>query len=332
MMNSISVIILLILSLLYTQILGLSLRSPHQVSLLRIVDGVPLLEFPVPLVDPQTKVRLKMKTRIYGFIQEKYLEGRAKYPIKKDFIDLTIAEEVDRPVWTISNRERISSRLFQNPLISTIYERGYRQNFQAAGFPGPELECAEAIEFFLPEAEGVTGLDKTVVDLSCGSGFMSRLFTKSGRFGNIVSADLSPNMLQETRRRFLEEGLTPPETVRLDSAKLPFADNSVDFLHAGAAMHCWPRLPQALAEVHRVLKPRGKFFASTFFRTIQGTPGVLKRLGLANRRASDGGMYMFEDEGEIENFLRDAGFCGEAGQVHIRRQGRGCAIVKAMKQ
>ena len=55
----------------------------------------------------------------------------------------------------------MSSRFFQNPLLSTIYERGYRQNFQNAGFPGPELESKEAIDFFAPSGE------ETVVDLSC---------------------------------------------------------------------------------------------------------------------------------------------------------------------
>ena len=292
-------------------------RTPHLMS-----PGREL--FPLPLVDPETKESLKGRTRVYGFVEERFLESTdgARYLIKPQFIDMTL-EEIKKPFWEISNRERVSSRFFQNPLLSTIYERGYRQNFQNAGFPGPELESKEAIDFFAPSGE------ETVVDLSCGSGFMSRLFTKSGRFGNVVSADLSPNMLEETRRRFLEEGLTPSYTVRVDSAKLPFKDASVDFLHAGAAMHCWPRLPEALSEVHRVLKPGGKFFASTFFRTIQGTPMAIKRA--TRGTASNGGMYMFDDEEEINSLLSDAGFAGATGEALVRREGRGCAIVKCTK-
>ena len=33
-------------------------------------------------------------------------------------------------------------------------------------------------------------------------------------------------------------------------AQLPLAESAVDALHAGAALHCWPRLEQSLAEVH----------------------------------------------------------------------------------
>lgn len=33
---------------------------------------------------------------------------------------------------------------------------------------------------------------------------------------------------------------------------------------AGAALHCWPYVQDGLKEVHRVLKPGGRFFASTF--------------------------------------------------------------------
>ena len=229
--------------------------------LIGLVDGAESRGlFPITLVDPCTRNALKLKKRAFGFVEEQFLESEEgmRYSITPEYIDLTL-DEAKKPFWEISNRERVSSRFFQNPILSTIYERGYRQNFRNAGFPGPEAESREALSWFEPTGK------ETVVDLSCGSGFMSRLFSKSGRFGTIVSADLSPNMLQETRRRFLEEELTPSFAVRVDSAKLPFEDNSIDFVHAGAAMHCWPRLPEALAEVHRVLKPKGRFYASTFF-------------------------------------------------------------------
>jgi ubiquinone/menaquinone biosynthesis C-methylase UbiE len=49
-------------------------------------------------------------------------------------------------------------------------------------------------------------------------------------------------MLEETRRRCVEEDITPPELIRCDVSRLPFASGSLDAVHAGAAMHCWPRL------------------------------------------------------------------------------------------
>jgi SAM-dependent methyltransferase len=130
-------------------------------------------------------------------------------------------------------------------------------------------------------------------------------------------------MLAETRRRCEEEGIEVPELVRCDSARLPFESNSIDAIHAGAAMHCWPRLSESLADVYRVLKPGGLFFASTFF-----IKSVFER---ATRRMGSSGFYLFEDLDEIDGFVSKAGFSGSGGACVVRKEGRGCAIIKAMK-
>jgi hypothetical protein len=48
--------------------------------------------------------------------------------------------------------------------VSFLYERGWRESFAQAGFPGIEKEYELAMDFF-QNARG-----KTVMDLSCGSG------------------------------------------------------------------------------------------------------------------------------------------------------------------
>jgi len=52
--------------------------------------------------------------------------------------------------------------------------------------------------------------------------------------------------------------------VRADIARLPFATSSLDGVHAGAAIHCWPAPENGVAEVARVLKPGGVFVLTTF--------------------------------------------------------------------
>ena len=52
--------------------------------------------------------------------------------------------------------------------------------------------------------------------------------------------------------------------VRADIARLPFPESSVDGVHAGAAIHCWPDSTTAVAEIARVLKPGATFCGTTF--------------------------------------------------------------------
>ncbi len=49
-------------------------------------------------------------------------------------------------------------------------------------------------------------------------------------------------MLREARRRCIDEGIRPNALIRCDSARLPFKSDSLDAIHAGAAMHCWYNL------------------------------------------------------------------------------------------
>ena len=88
-------------------------------------------------------------------------------------------------------------------------------------------------------------------------------------------------MLRETRRRAVDEALPIDnlELVRVDVAQLPMADGAIGAMHAGAALHSWPRLEAGLDEIHRVLLPDGRFFATTFIqaRSRRGLGAVSAR-------------------------------------------------------
>lgn len=76
---------------------------------------------------------------------------------------------------------------------------------------------------------------------------------------------------------------------------------------------------EALAEIYRVLKPGGLYFASTFFI------GDLKKL------PTGGGFSTFESIEELDGYVTKAGFSSSGGATVVRKEGRGCAIIKAMK-
>ncbi|KAK6130715.1 hypothetical protein DH2020_035569 [Rehmannia glutinosa] len=185
-----------------------------------------------------------------------------------------------------------STELFRLPLVSFLYERGWRQSFSVwGGFPGPEKEASDIKQYhgstcFLDNFELIKDylkpvLGGNIIDASCGSGMFSRLFAKSGLFSLVVALDFSETMLQqchdfikledsfpksmfllqESFRDFLPWNLI---LVRADISRLPFTTSTVDAVHAGAALHCWPSPSAAVAEISRVLKPGGMFVATTY--------------------------------------------------------------------
>lgn len=59
--------------------------------------------------------------------------------------------------------------LFTNPSVSFAYERGWRQGFASAGFPGADKEAELAMEYFAPAVARAEG-SNVVIDMSCATG------------------------------------------------------------------------------------------------------------------------------------------------------------------
>ena len=112
-----------------------------------------------------------------------------------------------------------STSLFQNPLISYAYERGWRRSFSWAGFPGEEVEFKQAQQWLRPASGGV------LLDASCGSGLFTRRFAASSDYAAVVGLDFSAAMLLEAdeRMRASLPSSTPVTLIRADVARLPFA-------------------------------------------------------------------------------------------------------------
>ncbi|XP_010533098.1 PREDICTED: uncharacterized methyltransferase At2g41040, chloroplastic [Tarenaya hassleriana] len=196
-------------------------------------------------------------------------ECEKTYSSKDGYLDLTVTADSGN----FDEVKPITTELFRSPLVSFLYERGWRQNFNRSGFPGPDEEFRMAQEYFR-SAEG--GL---LVDVSCGSGLFSRKFAKSGKYSAVVALDFSENMLRQCND-FIKQDNTLSSTnlalVRADVSRLPFPSGSVDAVHAGAALHCWPSPTNAIAEISRVLRSGGVFVGTTFLRYNASTPWFIR--------------------------------------------------------
>ncbi|OAN53134.1 bifunctional demethylmenaquinone methyltransferase/2-methoxy-6-polyprenyl-1,4-benzoquinol methylase [Paramagnetospirillum marisnigri] len=102
---------------------------------------------------------------------------------------------------------------------------------------------------------------QVIVDLAGGTGDIARLLAGAGR--QVVVCDPSEAMMAVGRRRCA--GLAV-DFVTGTAEAMPFADASVDTVTIAFGLRNATRPETALAEIHRVLKPGGRFLCLEFSR------------------------------------------------------------------
>jgi SAM-dependent methyltransferase len=94
-----------------------------------------------------------------------------------------------------------------------------------------------------------------VLEVGCGWGELAtRLERELGC--DVVAVDLSPRMVELARERGVD-------ALVADVQQLPFDDGRFDYAIAAWMLYHVPDLDQGLAELARVLRPRGRLFAIT---------------------------------------------------------------------
>jgi malonyl-CoA O-methyltransferase len=145
-----------------------------------------------------------------------------------------------------------------------------------------------------------------ILDAGSGTGNAWRGLAARYPGARIVALDLAPGMLRQARtavpwhQRLLRR---LPATVCGDLEQLPLARDSMNLVWSNLALQWVNALPQAFAEIRRVLAPGGLFMFATF------GPDTLKELRAAQADI-DGHTHVsrFTDMHDIGDMLVHAGF------------------------
>ena len=132
-------------------------------------------------------------------------------------------------------------------MIHEAAARGFAQAAEAyeRGRPG---YASEAVEHLCGVLEIEPG--RTVLDLAAGTGKLTRLLVPTG-------AELVAVEPVEEMRAALARALPEVIAVAGTAEDVPLSDAAVDAVVVGSAFH-WFRGDEALAEIHRVLRPGGR--------------------------------------------------------------------------
>jgi demethylmenaquinone methyltransferase/2-methoxy-6-polyprenyl-1,4-benzoquinol methylase len=158
-----------------------------------------------------------------------------------------------------------------------------------------------------------------IVDLAGGTGDVARLLVGAGR--SVAVCDPSLPMMSAGRR-----STDAIHWLAGEAEALPLADASVDLLTVSFGLRNATLLPAALKEIHRVLKPGGRFVCLEFSRPQWWlAPGydlysrlVIPRLGAAVAGQPSAYHYLIESIRRFPDQQAFASLIGAAGFESVR--------------
>ena len=101
-----------------------------------------------------------------------------------------------------------------------------------------------------------------VLDLGCGSGYLTFPMAKENPEANILGLDIVTKTLENNAAQAKKDFLYNLEFKSYDGFKFPCADESFDLIVTRYALHHFPDIEQSMKEIARVLTPGGKLFIS----------------------------------------------------------------------
>ena len=152
-----------------------------------------------------------------------------------------------------------------------------------------------------------------LLDIACGTGNFTNLFSKIMPGGAVTAIDLSYPMLSQFNRENKRKNATNVTLMRVNVTKWPFAPNTFDRIHCAGALHLFPRIDEVFNSIEGSLRPGGIFVGATYIKT----KSPLKH-GFQKIISDRSGFHWFKPE-ELVQLALDAGFIDWA--QHVNKEG-----------
>jgi 2-polyprenyl-3-methyl-5-hydroxy-6-metoxy-1,4-benzoquinol methylase len=120
-----------------------------------------------------------------------------------------------------------------------------------------------------------------VLEIGCGMGLHTELMARAG--ARVTAVDLSPTSVESTTRRLALKGL-PGRVLEGDAEKLPFPDQSFDFVWSWGVIHHSSRTGRVVREIARVCRPNAEVRVMVYNRNGAWAYSILVRDHLLKRR------------------------------------------------
>ena len=185
--------------------------------------------------------------------------------------------------------------------VADVDKGKVRQAFAAAsltydGVAGLQRVVGRALLSSI-EADSLSG---SVLDLGCGTGFLTREILAFPGDRRVLALDIALPMLQMARAKLMGSVVG---YVCADAERLPLKASSIDNVYSNLALQWCRHLMAVFTDIRRVLKPGGRLVFTTF------GPQTLQELKAA---WADVDQYdhvnEFYSAGELRHFLERAGF------------------------
>ncbi len=141
--------------------------------------------------------------------------------------------------------------------LSSFVEQGY------AGMPGYSAEADLSLGCGIPTAYAGIAAGETVLDLGSGAGNDAFIASRAvGDSGRVIGVDMTPEMIAKANANAEKLGAKNVEFRLGEIEALPVDDRSVDVVISNCVVNLVPNKEKAFSEIHRVLKPGGRFSVS----------------------------------------------------------------------